>query len=40
VTVLVILIKIDDVNRRVKRVAHATCVHVLDVYVRVLDVRV
>jgi hypothetical protein len=37
-TVLVISIKIEDVNRRVKRVEHATCVHVLDVCVHVLDV--
>jgi hypothetical protein len=36
-TVLVISIKIKDVNRRVKR---ATRVHVLDVCVHVLDVRV
>jgi hypothetical protein len=35
--VLVISIKIEDVNRRVRR---ATCVYVLDMCVHVLDVRV
>jgi hypothetical protein len=39
VTVLIILIKIEDVNRRVRRVARATRVHVLDVRVRVRHVR-
>jgi hypothetical protein len=40
VIVLVISIKIKDVNRRVKRAARATHVHMLDVCVHVLDVRV
>jgi hypothetical protein len=39
VAVLVISIKIEDVNRRVRRAARATRVHVLDVCVHVLDVR-
>jgi hypothetical protein len=34
-TVLVISIKFEDVNRRVRRAARATRVHVLDVHVRV-----
>jgi hypothetical protein len=37
--VLVISIKIEDVNRRVRRVARATHVHVLDVRVCVRRVR-
>jgi hypothetical protein len=42
-TILVISIKIEDVNRRVRRaarVARTTRVHVLDVCVHVLDVCV
>jgi hypothetical protein len=40
VAVLVISIKIEDVNRHVRRVARAIRVHMLDVCVHVLDVRV